>query len=682
MGNAKQIKANGIFRKPIPVARFQKRYLASMEQPRDRQFLESAFVAEGGAMTLRKDMSPQDIKRLNKLAPFIRSKGAVLKPAPLLALGAIAVGITVFGLAFMNPLIESGMEAGLQAMFGARAEVTGLAFKPFAMKLSIEALRVADAQSPMTNLFELGRTELRLNPSAALRGKVYVEEASVSGIAIGTPRKESGALPEAPAPVVQEKAPRPEAPPLVDFGRFDAKALLEGEKAKLASTKAYRESAAAYEAALTRWDDRRTASSAALGKAQENASALLALDPKSIRTVDQAAKALNDVKAALVSAQAVATEANTIRSGMERDAATLKALGRDASSAVDSDMAYLKALIDPGSGAALKALEPSLRALLSDSAERYLEYGKKLYDALQALKTYGGPSADRAAATSGKKTYPPSSRGRVVRYEGTRYPAFRLGLVSAGIKTGSADWELALHEISSDPQLVPAPSSLDLALRGKDGKSVHALAEAFLSSADGRAYRVDLSLEGLPFDLGAALADVGLDGFSGTLQGSVALSGNKDLSADADFRLIVGGARIARPSGTIGTAIAKAAAKAGGIRANGSWSTDGKGGEAFTFSTDIAALVEAALRDMAASYANEAKGALERELRRYVSEELASSLGSKESFDAILAAANGDASSGDKLKKSLEAKLKELEAQAKNLGAGILQGIAVPKIGP
>ena len=56
------------------------------------------------------------------------NKGYV-KAGPLLGLSLLTAGLTVFGIFFMNPLLERGAEAGLQAAFGARATVEGLRFQ-------------------------------------------------------------------------------------------------------------------------------------------------------------------------------------------------------------------------------------------------------------------------------------------------------------------------------------------------------------------------------------------------------------------------------------------------------------------------------------------------------------------------------------------------------------------------
>ena len=87
---------------------------------------------------------------------------------------------------------------------------------------------------------------------------------------------------------------------------------------------------------------------------------------------------------------------------------------------------------------------------------------------------------------------------------------------------------------------------------------------------------------------------------------------------------------------------------------------------------------------IAGQYATKAAAELEKVLRDYVARELEGKLGSKDEFDALFAMAKGDKSAVDSLKKSLDQKLKDLEAKAKaaatGAAAGALDGFNIPKL--
>lgn len=682
---AKPTKPHALYRKPVEAGRFEKRYLKAIELDADRKLLGDSFELRDGAYRLREGLSAAELKRLNALAPFIKANAGFVKGPPLVAAGLLAFGAAAFGAVGMNPLLERGVELGLEAVFGARVELDGFKFSPFGMRAGADALRIADAASPMTNLLELGRMELRLNAAAALRGKLYIEELSAASIATGTPRAESGALPERPAPATKPRRERPESPPLVDFERFDAAALLEAERAKLASAAAYAEAEAAYAAAVGRWNGRRASSEAAIAKAKDSYASLVALDVAAIRSVDQATKALGELRAAVAAAQGLRAEADGLVKDIGDDKAKLDGLVRAARLAVDRDLAYLKAFVNPKSGVATAALEPALRATLSDAAERYLELGAK---ALAAATALAAPPAEREAK--------PDRRGRVVRYAGERYPAFRLGLLSASFKDRGGSWAFELREVSSDPSLVRAPTSLVVRGASEDGVAAELNAEAYLDKADPRSFKARAELAGLPVALRDELSAAGLTGLRGAAAGALRLEGDKDGAVRGGLTIDLSRPAVAQASGTIGKAVAEALASAGAVKLSADWESGGAGPERFAYATDLDRLVEDAVRRIAEAYARQAAAAVEAELRRYVSEELAGKLASADDFEALFAAAKGDQAAADALQKSLDAKRRAVEDKARALAAAAtaeaqkaaqdaLRGVTlppIPRVGP
>lgn len=682
---AKPPKPHALYRKPVKAGRFEKRYLKAIELEADKKLLGDSFELRDGAYRLREGLGAAELKRLNALAPFIKANAGFVKGPPLVAAGLLTIGAAAFGAVGMNPLLERSVELGLEAVFGARVELDGFRLSPFGLRAGADALRIADAGAPMTNLIEFGRMELRLNLAAALRGKLYIEELSAASIATGTPRAVSGALPQRPAPEPKPRRERPEAPPLVDFERFDAAALLEAERGKLAVTAAYAEAEAAYAAAVGRWAGRRATSEAAIAQAQDAYAGLVALDVAALRSVDQATKALGELRAALSAAQGLRAEADGLVKDIGEDEARLAGLLRAARRATDEDLAYLKAFVNPRSGVAAAALEPALRATLSDAAERYLELGAKALAAATALAT---PPAERAVE--------PDRRGRVVRYPGARYPAFRLGLLSASFSDGGGSWELELRELSSDPALVGSPTKLSLRGESKDGVAASLNADAFLDRADPRSFRVRGELQGLPVALEDELQAVGLAGLRGTALGELGLEGDKDGTVRGGLTMRLDRPIAARASGTLGKAFADALTTAGALTLSADWQGGGPGPERFAIATDIDRLVEEAVRRVAETYARQAAAAVEAELRRYVSEDLADGLGSQDEFEALYAAAQGDLAAADALRRGLDAKRRSVEDKAGALAAAAtagaqkaaqeaLRGVGVPtipKIGP
>ncbi len=667
-------KLPSALRKPIPDAVFEKKFARMLEQPEDIAFFRAGFERVDGSWRARAGLDAAAVKRLGKLAKAIKANRGLFKAGPIIALALAGGGAIVFGSFFMNPLLEKAVEAGLSSAFGAKAEVDGLRFSPLGMSMSMARVAVADRDEPMTNLFETGRLALRLDPAAAFRGKVYIVEAVAESMATGTARSESGALPGRESPVKPDEPAKEPAPPLVDFSRFDAKALLEREKASLASTAAYAEAGAAYDEAAARWTGRVESSGAAVAGLKASSSAVLAIDPKKLTKAEDVAKAVAEVKKGIESLQAVTAEAKAVSSGIAADAAALKKLQTAARAALAEDLGYLKSFVDPRSGTAMAALEPSVRAMLSDKAERLLHYAGRAWEVLRKL---GAGDRDADAADPAEERPALAARGRDVRFPSTAYPSFRLGLFRTGFSVSGTDWLIEIREASSQPALVAEPTRL--LLRVSDSRStMEAAGLADLRTEGAARWECRLSADGVPLDLGSALADAGLDGFSAAMAGSGDASGSADGAFLLRADLVLSGARVASPSGTFGTAFSDALSGADAIRAGLGWERVPGGEDSFSLTTNLDSLVMDALAAVAKRYADKAMAEVEAQLRSYAAGELEGKLASADEMDDLLASAKGDELATERLKADLDRKLKDLEARGAALGAGVLQGLGLP----
>lgn len=652
-------KPAGIYRKPIPEKKFKAKYLKLVELPADKAFLEASFTLAEGAYTLKGDLDHAALTRLNKMAKAIKANRGFVKTGPLIAAALVAGGGAVFVLFFMDPVLENATERGLEAAFGARAEVSSFRLQLSKLRISMASVAVADRDKPMENLFETGRIELRLDPASLIRGRVYIEEASAASIAVGTKRKTSGALPGVPAEQPPPEQPAADGPPLVDFENFDAMALLEQEKSKLKVTAAYAEAAAAFDEASARWKAKVDDAQKTAKKAQDDAKAILAIDPKKLTTPDAIAKAVEDAKKAAETTKTVAKEIDTVADGVRADLENAQRLEKLARSAVADDYARLKSYIDPKSGAALEALEPSIKAILSDKVEKYIYYGQRSLAVAQKLKA-------SAAAKGEEKPAKAAPRGRNVAYPSAKLPAFRLGVLSSSFKAGDRDWSIELREVSSDPDLVPAPTTLKFAVVGA-GQTLGADAVADLRSSSELAFSVDARGDGLPVDLGDALKKAGFGGFTGTAKLTAAVVGGKDGGVNATSGIDIGKPAVQEPKGLLAKAVAEALASADVVKLDLKYRQEPKKDPKVDIKTNIDNIVAAAMRSMAERYAKRALAELEKALQDYVGKELAGKLLTKDDLSALASLAAGDKKAIALLNASVEAKRKELEGQANAL---------------
>jgi uncharacterized protein (TIGR03545 family) len=661
----KPVKAPGVFKKPINKTSIQKRFFQYIENPEDRKFFTSCFILRGDDYMLRDGLEKKDMKKLAGLLKTIKqNRKGMIKLAPLAFAGAVIAALAVFFTVFANPLLERAMEKGLEAIFEARSEVDHFRLSLFRFRIAIGGISVANRDSPMTNLFQMGRTEIRLKPEAVLRGKIYIEEIRADTIRFGTARALSGALPGRPAKVKQEK-PASDAPPPVDLQNFDAMALLDREYGKLNTPKLYDQAINTYNETLAKWQGQAGLAKTRTAELRAAAQPVLNLNVNNMRDMETIGKTIREIDALVTAAQTAANDAAALVNGIETDINTARDLEQGARGALTGDINHLKSYVDLGSGAAFAALEPSIREVLSGAAEQYLDYGLRALEVIEKLRAQ---SAADPKPEKPPKTPRAAYKGRDVIFPLRAYPRFYLGVLASDFTLGGWNWAFDLRDLSSNPDLTGRPVVLALGLTEESGRLERQA--AFKGSADFRtdaAERFSAGLEGkgFPVSLGNALGKAGINGFNGDAAFSVNFTGRADggVSGGGDVR--ISRASLIDPAGTLAQAVDSAVREAGIIDLGIQYSHWIDRDDEFTITSSIAGLVNQALRRIAGAYAQKAMDEIERALRERINRYIDGRFVSKEELDTLFRAARGDKAAADDLRNSLNRKKTEFEQRVK-----------------
>ena len=96
-------------------------------------------------------------------------------------------------------LARWGLIAAGESAIGAKVEIGQVETSLLKTRLLINDLAVANPNSPMKNLFEFERMIIDFDSSSLLRKKMIADYGIVRGLTFGTPRENSGELPESPA---------------------------------------------------------------------------------------------------------------------------------------------------------------------------------------------------------------------------------------------------------------------------------------------------------------------------------------------------------------------------------------------------------------------------------------------------------------------------------------------------
>jgi uncharacterized protein (TIGR03545 family) len=661
-------KAPAPLRKPVAEKRFEKRFLKYLEQSDDKKFFKSCFVLQDGNYRIKDSLDDKALKRLKPLYKVIKKnrQGAV-KFLPLAVAAVLIAGVVFFVIVLMNPLIEKGIENVLETAFEARSDVDNFRLRLTRLRVSIEGVTVANRDEPMKNLFHIGRMEFRLNPQAIFRGKVYIEEIRADSIAFGTPRTVSGELPAYKRKV---KPPKEEvsAPPLIDIKNFDARALLTQELGKLHSPVAYDEAAAAYTAAVEEWKARVDSAKSQIRDLQDKARPVLAINASSMNNPETIARTVADISALVSSVQTATNEANGLAEGVETDLKKAVALEQAARSSISADITYLKSLVDLGSGTAFSALEPSIRAMLSDAAIQYIAYGERALEAFEKIKAMSA-SMPKSEETEAK---PPSFKGRDVAFPSLVYPRFFLGVLASDFTLYDWNWSFELRSVSSDPDLPDAvmpnqPTALRLGLSDVSGQSEKAInfeGSANFRSSSPERFSAELSGRGYPLSTGL-FSSVGIGAFQGLGSASLLFSGRKNGDITGSGNIAISEASIASPRGTLAEAVDEAIRQARAVNLGLSYEHIVSGKDDFSITTNIASLAADILKRTAERYVRKAMVDIEQAVRDYAVSQLEGKFVSKEELNLIFNAAKGDRDALNSLRNTLDNKRNELERRVR-----------------
>jgi len=671
----KPVKIPDVLKKPIKEKIFEKCFIKYIEHPHDREFFVSCFENLNDEYIIRGNLTGKEVKKLKSLLKWIKlnRKGAV-KIVPLLFAGVIAAAFVIFFTVFANPLLGRAMEKGLEAIFEAKSDVRGFRLSLIRFSFSIGSITVADRDAPMTNLFEMGRTEIRLKPAAVLRGKIYIEEIRADHILFGTERRVSGALPFNPAREKRKKEKTAkDAPPLIDLQNFDAMALLEQEYGKLSTPKLYDEAIKAYNETLTKWQGQADSASAKIKELQTSAQPLLSLNINNMRDLDSISQTVQDINNMISSVQSAADEASGIISGIENDVNTARRLEESARNAINDDINHFRSYIDLGSGSAFAALEPFIRDILDDSVEQYIDYGLRAIEVLETLKAQAEAKPKTEQPKKEQKT---AFKGRDVIFPVVSYPKFYLGILASDFTLGEWNWAFDLRNVSSNPDLSGGPVSLALGLT-ETGGSLERQA-AFNGSADFRTnppqkFSAVVNGDGFPVGLTDQLKSAGINGFSGAANFSVNLTGHNDGGVSTGADVSIKQARLIDPQGTFAEAAATAIGEVGHIDLGIQYIHYVNRNDEFKLSTNLAELINQILRRTVEAYAQKAMDEIERALRERIDQYIDGRFVSKEEADLLLRAARGDMTAIEQVKNLLNNKKNEFEQRLRNMADEAVQ---------
>jgi len=108
---------------------------------------------------------------------------------------ALILLIIILALFFINVIVKYVIEEEGTKAVKAKVELEAVDVRFFPLGVSLEGVKVANPQEPMTNAIEAGLIDANLALEPLLKSKVIVESAALTGMRFNTTRTETGAVP-------------------------------------------------------------------------------------------------------------------------------------------------------------------------------------------------------------------------------------------------------------------------------------------------------------------------------------------------------------------------------------------------------------------------------------------------------------------------------------------------------
>ena len=388
------------------------------------------------------------------------------------AFAAVVLLMAAGWLLLVDRIVKKALESAGTKAVGARVEIRKADLSLFPAGLALTGLQVTNPQQPMRNVVEVERIAMTLDAGLLLRRKALVEEMTVDGVRLDTPRKKSGAVKSAKSRQPGKDFDSPSAAgaesDLLDrlmssgFEIPDVRKVLEKEKLQ---TLALAESLQAdIEAEKRRWQQRlkelpdkeklesyrnrvdklKSARRGGLGALLSAPTELVAIQKDIQKDMKRVETALNE---------------------FEKQSTVFERKMRQLSNAPQADLQRLKKKysLTPKGLSNLSAL------FLQRHLQVWIERAVAWYERLQPLISRPAASKEQPQSSA-----PLRGKGLNIRFAETNpQPDLLIRSSRVGIEVGGVQLTGIVENITSDPQLVGAPLRFDFG--GKGGSDTGAI---------------------------------------------------------------------------------------------------------------------------------------------------------------------------------------------------------------
>ena len=516
-------KLNKILRKKYTEKKFNKKILNRLFLEDEKKAVLEFFKTENGFYIPSETDDKKKIKQLNRIAKTVKNNSGALGIGKTGALISVIILTILFSIFLKNPLAEKGLEKGLEAAFGAEAEIDSLNLSLTKGDIKFKALRVTDKDNPDRNLFETGRAEIDINMEEALKGKFNARTIELEYLSIDTKRKTKGKVQNKEKAEESDKEsvlPSFKAP---DISTDIVKKAIEENLNKLSTPAELERIKNSYETAKKEIEEGIKESEEDLEKLKKTAEEIKSVEINSPLEVDKIKKLTENINSAVKTADSLLDDIDD--TGKQFNSVS-KLAGSSTSiieKAAGKDFSLLAEKLNPAQSFDLKSY---VKDYIMDSFSPFLKKYEKAFEIAAKLKK------EKSEKAPEKKV----KRGRVISFPviGNR-PKFLIEKTAGSFIDGDKVFSMAITSITNNQELTGKPVSFALDYI-KDNENINLA--GFFDNREAREKNsgAELKIPSVNFSLKDFLP--GLKSAEGVykLESSLAIEKDRSLSGSAEIK--------------------------------------------------------------------------------------------------------------------------------------------------
>ena len=336
----------------------------------------------------------------------------------------------------------------MQTAFGAKTEISSVNVELIGASVTIKNLQQTNKNSPMKNLFQADKIEIKFNLTQALRGKFDAENIELSGFEVNTERKTSGELPKKEKKQKKQKSEnsfdfaekKNEALNAAKnsiqevFAEYNPQNIINELEGNLKSPETAKQVQAEAEALVSKWKNKPEELESQVKDLDQSVRSVLDTNWGNIDDVAKLKLAIENVTSAMEKSKSLTKNIQSTANDVKSDSKKINALSSQVKDAIASDNALVNKQLSKITSFKIsdgkKILGNTLDSVFYSMAGDYYPYIKQAADYALQAKASSSKSEKPKKEKKEKKQTIARAKGTDVYWKQDRIPKFLIEKIS------------------------------------------------------------------------------------------------------------------------------------------------------------------------------------------------------------------------------------------------------------